>query len=162
MIASHTSGCLSFGRKLARWGLAGPLADANTKMLRTFDGDRQVYRALMRMVPVEMAGYQGPALYVEGPRADGGGSPDDRHLLYKGLLAKASAMRVPVLRPENVPDSWNKQNLNVTITYDYGHTGLYHSDDMGSRILQGNGGKPAKKEIYLTVAFPPGVGPKSQ
>lgn len=160
MIASHTSGCLSYGDNRRRWGLAGSLSDANTKMLRAFDGDRQLYRAFMRMVPVEMPGYKGPALYVEGPVGDGGGSYDDLNLLYQGLMAKGAAMGVPVLRPNGVPDTWTKRDERVTITYDYGHTGLYHSDNLGNQIIQGNGGKPSKNERHMTVAFPPGLGPK--
>ncbi|MBK6688998.1 MAG: hypothetical protein IPG45_31310 [Deltaproteobacteria bacterium] len=162
MIASHTSGCLSYGDNRRRWGLAGSLSDANTKMLRAFDGDRQLYRAFMRLVPVEMAGYKGPALYVEGPVGDGGGSYDDLALLQQGLLAKGAAMGIPVLRPSGVPDGWTQRDGQVTITYDYGHVGLYHSDNLGNQIIQGNGGKPSKNERHMTVAFPPGVGVKGR
>lgn len=157
MIASHTTGCLSFGSNLRRWGLAGSLADANTKMLRVFDGERQLYRAFMRMVPVEMPGYKGPALYVEGPIDDGGGTHDDLQLLHQGLLAKGAAMGVPVLRPYAVPEGWLQRDEQVNITYDYGHTGLYHSDNLGNQILQKNGRRSGHRALRMTVAFPPGV-----
>lgn len=161
MIASHTSGCLSFGSNLRRWGMAGSLADANTKMLRVFEGDRQLYRAFMRLVPIETRGYQGPALYVEAPIADGGGSQDDATLLALGLYQKAAAMGVPVFGSNYPPpDGWHRvEDQDLTIHFDYGHTGLYHSDNLGQQIHQKRVGKPWTLKHNDSLAFPPGVGP---
>ncbi len=138
MIASHKSGCLAKGDKRRRWGLAGSLADANTKMLRVFNGDKQVYRTFVRMLPVKIGKYEGPALFIEGPVADGGGNGDDRKLLDKALMDKARQMGVPAIggNPQ-APDGWKViPNTAIEITFDPGHTGVYHSDRTGQQKHQ--------------------------
>lgn len=156
MIDSHKSGCLSFGDKRRRWGMCGSLTDANTKMLHTFRDGKQKYRTFLRLLPAKFGGYEGPVLFIETPRPDSGGQQADLALLHKGLYAKARAMGVPVVNAsQNVPDGWTRKNENVTLTFDWGHTGLYHSDLMGQVKFQNNGGKPEDRSRQLTVSIPP-------
>lgn len=139
MIDSHKTGCLSKGDRRRRWGLAGSLADANTKMLRVFNGDTQVYRTFVRMLPVKIGNYEGPALFIENPVSDKGGSGDDRKLLDQLLLEKAKQMGVPALGGLNsAPEGWKiVPNAAGTLTFDPGHTGLYHSDRTSQHKHQG-------------------------
>lgn len=156
MIDSHKSGCLSFGDKRRRWGMCGSLTDANTKMLHTFRDGVQKYRTFLRLLPVSLPGYQGPALYIESPVGDTGGNQADRALLVKGLFAKGRAMGVPVIGADvQPPPGWTAQNFQVTLTFDWGHTGVYHSDRLSDCKAQGNGGLPVDKQHQLHVSIPP-------
>ncbi len=130
MIDSHKTGCLSKGDRRRRWGLAGSLSDANTKMLRVFNGDTQTYRTFVRMLPVKVGNYEGPGLFIENPVNDKGGTGDDRKLLDQALLEKARQMGVPVLGgPDAAPEGWKViPKAQGTLSFDPGHTGLYHSD----------------------------------
>ncbi|MCK6544920.1 hypothetical protein L6R52_03570 [Myxococcota bacterium] len=132
MIDSHKSGCLSFGDQRRRWGLAGALADPNIRMLRVYDGDRQVYRAFLKFFHVTTPNYDGPALWVDGPVADGGGDYNrDLALLYKHVFEKARAMGVPVFGSYGaVPADFRQENVQMTVHIDDGNTGIMHSDSM--------------------------------
>lgn len=156
MIDSHKSGCLSFGDKRRRWGMCGSLTDANTKMLHTFRDGAQKYRTFLRLLPTKFDGYEGPALFIESPVGDSGGGANDLTLLHKGLFAKARAMGVPVIgASHNPPEGWTHQNLQTTLTFDWGHTGLYHSDRLSDVKAQGNGGQPVEKAQTIAVSIPP-------
>lgn len=157
MIASHKSGCLAKGDKRRRWGLAGSLADANTKMLRVFNEDKQVFRTFVRMLPVKIGNYEGPALFIENPVADGGGNADDRKLLDQLLLDKARQMGVPALGgTAQAPDGWKVlPNIGIELTFDPGHTGVYHSDRTGQQKHQ-NAVEPWKAQAQrIAVCVPP-------
>lgn len=160
LVDSHKSGCLSPGSKLRRWGICGSLVDANTRMLRVLEGEKQLYRTFMRVLQAELPGYRGPVLWVENPIADGGGQASDLQLLYAGLYQKAAEMGVPVLHQRGagqLPPGWKTKQAQVTLTIDGGHTGLMHSDALGQQTHQQNAGKTWNLQKTLTVVSPPGV-----
>lgn len=156
MIDSHKSGCLSYGDQRRRWGMCGSLTDANTKMLHTYRDGVQKYRAFLRLLPVKLPSYEGPALYIESPVGDTGGDHTDHALLAKGLFAKARAMGIPAIGAgAAAPQGWSYTNVHATLTFDWGHTGVYHSDRLGNVTEQGNGGLPVTREGDIDVAIPP-------
>lgn len=162
MIDSHKSGCLSKGSKLRRWGLAGSLVDANTKMIRVFNGENQTYRTFLRMLPVKFGNYEGPALFIENPVGDRGGNNEDRQLLEDVLLEKARQMGVPALGGQaRAPEGWKVvPNGQATLTFDPGHTGLYHSDRTGQQIHQGAEQPWQVQSRALAICVPPALADK--
>ncbi len=116
------------------WALVGLSADANSKVIRTYDKDKFLYRTLMRLHPIETAGYKGPAIWINVPVANGG---DDKHkaLIYKVAAAKAAAMGIPLV---TVGDYYGNEPLaglggktakqKVTFAIDPGHTQTYFND----------------------------------
>lgn len=158
LIASHKSGCLSFGDRRRRWGLAGSLSDANTKMLRVMDGEKQLYRTFMRVLPARIGNYQGPVLFIENPVGDSGGSAADRDLMEAALHAKAAQMGIPAVGGQaKAPEGWKVLNTQVNLTFDYGHTGLYHSDRLGQLKFQANVGQSMDSATHAVVVVPPGL-----
>ncbi|MCA9553055.1 MAG: hypothetical protein KC933_23665 [Myxococcales bacterium] len=162
LIASHKSGCLSFGDRRRRWGLAGSLSDANTKMLRVMDGERQLFRTFMRMVPAKIGNYEGPILFIENPVGDSGGSQADRELMEAALHAKAEAMGIPAVGGNaKAPAGWKVLNqAQVAMTFDYGHTGLYHSDRLGQLKFQAQVDQPHPANTNAVVVVPPALADK--
>ncbi|MCK6552098.1 hypothetical protein L6R52_40075, partial [Myxococcota bacterium] len=163
LIDSHKTGCLSFGDKRRRWGMAGALADPNIRMLRVMDGDKQRYRTFLKFFQVELPGYKGPALWIDAPRPDGGGTPEDLALLYKHLFEKGRAMGIPVMGPAlgQLPEGWTQKNVAVTFHVDDGNTGYMHSDSLfggkGS-IRTSRGANPVwTMAKNVVVATPPQV-----
>lgn len=136
LIGSHKSGCLSQGDKRRRWGMVGALADANIKMLRVMKDDKQVYRTFFKLFDVKLPGYQGPALYIDNPVADGGGSRDELLLLQRHLAEKAARMGVPMMASVALDQAAQSVgftvagNVNVELSIHDGHTGYMHSDHM--------------------------------
>lgn len=162
MIDSHKSGCLSKGDRRRRWGLAGSLSDANTKMLRVFNGENQTYRTFLRVLPAKIGNYEGPVLFIENPVGDRGGTQEDRQLLEKTLLEKARRMGVPAVGGQNqAPDGWKVlRNPQVNLTFDPGHTGLYHSDRLGQQKRQ-NAQEPWQVQARnVSVCVPPELADK--
>lgn len=147
LIDSHKTGCLSFGDKRRRWGLAGALADPNIRMLRVYDGDKQRYRTFLKFFEIEVPGYKGPALWLDTPRPDGGGDASDLALLYKHAFEKARLMGVPLFSSQlqQLPEGWKQEQANVKLFIDDGNTGFMHSDSMfGGKgaIRTSRGAKP--------------------
>ncbi|MCK6544476.1 hypothetical protein L6R52_01275 [Myxococcota bacterium] len=137
LMLSHTQtsgSCLNNVNGFRRWGLAGSVADANIRMLRTYDGDKFSYRAFMKVFPVEMPGYKGPALWLDEPLAEGPAQGDDLELLYKTAIHKAQAMGIPVMAPSAMLTQTGQklghatQAANVRFSIDEGNTGAMHSD----------------------------------
>ena len=150
LITSHQSGCLSAGWGVRIWGLPGAAADANIRMLRVYRDDKQVWRTFLKFFPVKFEGYEGPALWVENPVADGGGNAQERALLYRHALEKAQKMGIPVMCGADYDPGYDdlfqvarslgrdvKSNLPVTLYFEQGNTPLQHSDGVLS-TGQGN------------------------
>lgn len=151
LVTANTSGCLSTnwngGAPGRQWGIAGALADANIRMLRVMEGDRQVYRGFMKFFPASFPGYQGPMLWLDPPKPDGDGTSDDLTLWYRHAIEKALAMGIPVATGrESIDMSWyqparleevaNSMGLAVQkdavvrVYVEDGNTGVMHSDSL--------------------------------
>ncbi|MCK6544392.1 hypothetical protein L6R52_00850, partial [Myxococcota bacterium] len=137
LITSHTQAsgsCLNYVSGFRRWGLAGSAADANIRMLRTYDGDRFGYRAFLKLFPVKFEGYEGPALWIDSPMREGNGQPEDLQLLYRCAIEKARKLGVPVLGPreeltkEGQALGLPTKSTDVDFSIDEGNTGAQHSD----------------------------------
>lgn len=139
LIMSHTQAsgsCLNYQTGFRRWGLAGSAADANIRMLRSYDGEKFGYRAFLKLFPVELQGYAGPGLWIDAPMREGGGQPEDLQLLYRTAIRKASAMGVPLMgTDQNLAKEGQAAGLatrqeQVTFSIDEGNTGAQHSDSL--------------------------------
>jgi hypothetical protein len=164
LATSHTSGCLSphwsNGDPGRQWGLAGAIADANVRMLRVMEGDQQRYRGFIKFFPVTFRGYEGPMMWLDPPKNDGGGTPEDEALWYRAALNKAQAMGIPVAIGKNAldPNGYNPNRLaeagaalgltvregeTVRVYADEGNSGVMHSDNLmnGFGNIRGNRGE---------------------
>jgi hypothetical protein len=139
LIQSHTrtsGSCLNHVDGFRKWGLSGAAADANIRMLRVYNEEKFGYRAFLKVFPVEFPGYQGPALWIDSPMAEGPVQGDDLRLLYENAIKKARAMGIPVMGPDgNLTNEGQRLGLanssqNVTFHIDEGNTGLQHSDTL--------------------------------
>lgn len=151
LATSHTSGCLSphwsNGAPGRQWGLAGAIADANIRMLRVMDGDQQRARGFIKFFQVSMPGYDGPMLWLDPPKPDGGGDNDDITLWYIAAVHKAVAMGIPIAtgrdaldptgyHPELLAEAGASMGLEVRdhqtirVSADDGNTGVMHSDNL--------------------------------
>src|SRR5262249_8790002 len=119
-----------------RWALAGSAADANIRMLRTYNGDKFSYRAFLKVFYVEFPGYKGPALWLDEPCCEGEEKDGDQALLYRNAIRKGKAMGIPVMAPgSDFTEEGEKMGLktreeNVKFTVDGGNTDCMHSDHM--------------------------------
>jgi hypothetical protein len=151
LITSHQSGCLSAGWGVRIWGLPGAAADANIKMLRVYRGDKQVWRTFLKFFPVKFEGYEGPALWVENPVADGGGDARERALLYKHALEKGQQMGLPVMCGADYDPGYDdlaqlargmgrevKSGIPVKLFFEQGNTPVQHSDGVLSTTQGSN------------------------
>jgi hypothetical protein len=163
---SHTSGCLSDGRRT--WGLCGAAGDANIRMLRVFQGDKQLYRGFLKFFQAEVpGGYKGPILYMDPPVADGGGQPDDRLLLFEHALRKGQAMGIPVAGPYELTAIGQRLGYEVRpatqaqLRIDEGTIGYIHSDALFGGIGDIRGAKkPGETYAERMYSIGPMVMPK--
>ncbi|MCK6551617.1 hypothetical protein L6R52_37640 [Myxococcota bacterium] len=97
LLTTCTGGCIHY-TNVRRWALASLAANANERILRVYEGDRFVGRAILKFYGVKMDGYEGPALWINQYNVNGGGAtPEHQKLLAKHALLKAKAMGIPVL-----------------------------------------------------------------
>lgn len=167
LLMSHTEAsgsCLNYQSGFRKWALAGSAADANIRMLRTYNGDKFSYRAFLKVFPVETKGYKGPALWLDEPCAEGPAGNDDLELLYLNAIRKGQAMGIPVMAPSSdLTDAGEKLGLRTTdgsvkFTIDAGNTDCMHSDHMfgGAGNLRQLRGKKqhAIVESHAQIVFP--------
>lgn len=161
LILSHTdasSSCLRHSGGFRRWALAGAAADANIRMLRVYDGPRFGYRAFLKLFPVELEGYKGPALWIDPPHREGSGEAEDLQLLYKNAIQKGLAMGIPIIGSDpTFTKLAEEMGLatklgNVQFYVDEGNTGCQHSD----RLFGGAGNIRAlrKDQPYYLLEKP--------
>jgi hypothetical protein len=150
LLQSNVSGCLNAMQGFRRWGLVGALTDANIRMLRVYNGERMVYRGFLKFFPVDLPDYKGPALWLDTPVADGGGTPEDLNLMLRHAIAKAKEMGVPFLsglpQAAQIGQEMGLATLgytNVTFHVAEGNTQAQHSDYLfgGIGTIHANRGK---------------------
>lgn len=139
LIQSHTrtsGSCLNHVDGFRKWGLSGAAADANIRMLRVYDSEKFGYRAFLKLFPVQFDNYNGPALWIDSPMAEGPVQNEDLQMLYENAIKKAKAMGIPVIGPDgNLTAQGTKmghevRNSHVTFHVAEGNTGSQHSDTL--------------------------------
>lgn len=161
LLMSTTGGCIHY-TGMRRWANASLAANANEKIVRVYDGENFVYRAIIRFHEVELRGYKGPAIWVNEANVNGGGEDEHRELLLRQVLAKAAAMKVPVITSQNDLTSAAKSmrlvagEREVKLRIDGGNTDAIFTDyTLSSDVRAARGGaKLWETEVDLTVVMP--------
>ncbi len=144
---AHHSGCMTPQRGFRSWALLCAAMDPNVRMLRVHRDHQQLCRAYLKVLSACFMGpkstYRGPVLWLDDPVPDSGGSAQDERLLYRGALAKAQAMELPLLSETSVDNMLKRegekmgrptaQGQKVLLQIDSGRFGLHYSD----ALLQG-------------------------
>jgi hypothetical protein len=99
LLTSTTGGCIHY-TGVRRWAIASLTCNANEKIVRVYEGDHFVYRAIMRFHRASMPGYKGPVLWINMASANGG-TEEHHALILRHALEKAKAMGVPVVSSQN-------------------------------------------------------------